>query len=66
LKSADHEEAKGVIVQAEGTTHEQSVAAAEAVSIKEGEDQQVIMVLLPDGKAMQAVDLSAEFKLVDW
>ena len=59
LKSADIEEAEAVIVQAEATTHEQSVAAPEGVSIKEGEDQQAVLVLLPDGKAMQAVGSSS-------
>lgn len=59
LKSADHEEAEAVIVQAEATTHEQSVEAPEVVSIKENEDQQVVIVLLPDGKAMQAVGSSS-------
>ncbi|KPK21814.1 MAG: hypothetical protein AMK69_20970 [Nitrospira bacterium SG8_3] len=59
LKSADKEEAEAVIVQAEVTTHDQSVEASEVVSIKEGEDQQVLMVLLPDGKAMQAVGSSS-------
>ena len=62
LKSADNKEAEAVIVQAEATTHEQSVAAAEAVSIKEGEDQQVVMVLLPEGKALQAVGSSSGIK----
>jgi hypothetical protein len=55
LKSADHEEAEAIIVQAEETTHGQSVESPEAMSMKEGEDQQVVMVLLPDGKAMQTV-----------
>jgi hypothetical protein len=55
LKSADQEEAEAVLVQAEETTHDKSVEAPQAVSLKEGEDQQVVMVLLPDGKAMQAV-----------
>ena len=55
LKSADNEEAEAIIVQAEITTHDRSVKAAEVVSMKEGDDQVVVMVLLPDGKAMQAV-----------
>jgi hypothetical protein len=59
LKSAENEEAEAVIVQAEATTHEQSVEISEVVSIKEGEDQQVVIVLLPDGKAMQAVGSSS-------
>jgi hypothetical protein len=59
LKSADNEEAEAVIVQAEATTHEQTVEVPEVVSIKEGEEQQVVMVLLPDGKAMQAVGSSS-------
>jgi hypothetical protein len=59
LKSADHEEAEAVIVQAEATTHEQSVEIPEVVSIKEKEEQQVVIVLLPDGKAMQAIGSSS-------
>ena len=55
LKSADQEEVEAVIVQAESTTHEQSVEEPETVSLKEGEGQQVIVVLLPDGKSLQAV-----------
>jgi len=59
LKSADNQEAEAIFVQAEATTHDQSVEAQEVVSIKEGEDQQVVMVLLADGKAMQAVGSSS-------
>lgn len=59
LKSADHEEAEAFIVQAEETTHDRPVESPEAMSMKEGEDQQVVMVLLPDGKAMQAVGSSS-------
>jgi hypothetical protein len=59
LKSADHEGAEAIIVQVEEMTHDQSVESPEAMLMKEGEDQQVVMVLLPDGKAMQAVGSSS-------
>ena len=59
FKSADQEEAEAVIVQAETTTHEQSVEAPETVSVKEGEDQQVVLMLMPEGKGLQAVGSSS-------
>ena len=55
FKSADQEEAEAVIVEAETTTHEQTVEAPESVSIKEGDDQQVVLILMPEGKGLQAV-----------
>ncbi len=57
--SADQEDAEAVVVGAEPTTHDRSVEAPESVSHKEGEDQQVVMVLMPDGKALQAVGSSS-------
>ena len=59
LKSADQENAEAVIVVAESTTHDQSVEVPEAVSLKEGADQQVVIVLMPEGKALQAVGSSS-------
>jgi len=55
LTPADQEGAESVIVQAEATTHDQSVTTPEPLSIKEGQDQQIVVLLLPDGKALQAV-----------
>jgi hypothetical protein len=59
LKSADQEEKEAVVVQAEEVQHGQSIEAQEAVSVREGEDQQVVMVLMPDGTARQAVGSSS-------
>ena len=59
LKSADQEEAEAVIVEAEATTHEQSVESPESVSVKEGDDQQVVLILMPEGKGLQAVGSSS-------
>jgi len=55
LSSADKEGGEAVVVQAEATTHDRSVTIPEPLSVKEGQDQQVIVLLLPDGKARQAV-----------
>ena len=44
-----------VIIDAQPTTHEESVKAPQPVSVSGEEDQHVVMLLLPDGKAMQAV-----------
>jgi len=44
-----------VIVQAETTTHDRTVEIPESVSMKEGDDQQVVMILMPDGQALEAV-----------
>jgi hypothetical protein len=55
LSSADQETAEAVVVQAEATTHDRSVTTPEPLSVKTGQDQQVIVLLLPDGTARQAV-----------
>jgi len=55
LQSADHEAQEAVIVQAEPFTHEQLVDGPEPLAMKEGEDQQVVMVLMPGGKGLQAL-----------
>ena len=46
---------EAVIVQAESFTHEQSVDGPEPLVMKEGEDQQVVMVLMPGGEGLQAI-----------
>ena len=55
LKSVHNEEAVAVIVKAETTTHDRTVEIPESVSMKEGADQQVVMMLMPDGQALEAV-----------
>ncbi len=55
LKSADNETAEAVIVQAEPVTHEQSVDGPEPLVMKAGEDQQVVMMLMPGGEGLQAI-----------
>lgn len=54
LQSVDHEKAQAVIVQADPVTHEQSVDSPEPLVMKDGEDQQVVMVLMPGGEGLQA------------
>lgn len=55
LKSVDNEEREAVIVLAEPGTHDRSVDAPEPLSMSGGDDQHVVMLLLPEGKALQAV-----------
>ena len=55
LKPSDEGEGKAVIVQAEATTHEKSIESPQPISVPGNEDQYGIMLLLPDGKAMQAI-----------
>ncbi|MDH5563008.1 MAG: hypothetical protein OEY91_05200 [Nitrospirota bacterium] len=55
LKSADNETTEAVIVQAEPFTHEQSVEIPEPVLMTGENDQQLVVLLMPDGKAMEAV-----------
>jgi hypothetical protein len=54
LQSVDYEKAEAVIVQAEPVTQEQSVDGPEPLVMKEGEDQLVVMVLMPGGEGLQA------------
>lgn len=55
LKAADTEAAESVTIQAQPVTHEEAVEAPEPVTMSAGDDQQVVMVLQPEGKALQAV-----------
>lgn len=55
LKSADKEDAEAVVIQAQASTHQESVEAPELVKISGGEDQQVVMMVMPGGKALQAI-----------
>jgi hypothetical protein len=59
LRSADDEKGKGVIVRAEPGTHNRSVEAPEPLSMSGGDDQYVVMLLLPEGKSLQAVGSSS-------
>ncbi|KPK21813.1 MAG: hypothetical protein AMK69_20965 [Nitrospira bacterium SG8_3] len=54
LQSADREKVEAVIVQADPVTHEQSVDGPEPLVVQEGDDQQVVMVLMPGGEGLQA------------
>ena len=53
------EEVQPVTIKAEATTHTESIDTPEPLTIPEEEDQQVIMLLLPEGKALQAVGSSS-------
>ena len=57
LRLIPSEETKGeaLTIEAKPTSHEQSVKVPEPMLIPGEEDQHVVMLLLPDGKAMQAV-----------
>ena len=55
LQLADDETAKVMIVQAEPITHEQLVDGPEPLVIKAEDGQQVMMVLMPGGKGLQAI-----------
>ena len=55
LTPSDEGEDKAVIIQADATTHKTSIASSQPISIPGEEDQHVVLLLLPDGKAMQAV-----------
>ena len=51
----DDQQSQPITIQAQTTTHEESLAVASPVSTKIGEDKHVIALLLMEGKAMQAV-----------
>ena len=53
------EEVQPVTIKAEATTHTESIDTPEPLTIPEEEDQKVIMLLLPEGKALQAVGSSS-------
>ena len=55
LTPSEEGEDKAVIIQAEATTHEDSVESSQLVSMAGEGDQHVVMLLLPHGNAMQAV-----------
>ena len=55
LTPSDEPSGKAVIIQAETTTHVTSIESSQPVSMPVEEDQHVVILLLPDGKAMQAV-----------
>ena len=55
LTPSDEANGKAVIIQAEATTHATSIESSQPVSVPVEEDQHVVILLLPDGKAMQAV-----------
>lgn len=52
---SDEANGKAVIIQAEATTHETSIESSQPVSMPVEENQHVVILLLPDGKAIQAV-----------
>lgn len=55
LTSAEKEGTDAVVIQAEATTHDLPVKSPEPIVMKEGDDNLVVLLLLPDGKARQAV-----------
>jgi len=55
LTSTDKEGSEGVVVRAQPTTHQEDVEAPEPVAVSGGEDQQVVMMVMPGGKALQAI-----------
>ena len=59
LTLTGEETAQSVTVKAEATTHEASIEEPELITISEEEDQQVVILLMPDGKALEAVGSSS-------
>lgn len=55
LKSVDKEDAESVVIQAQSVTHKESVEAPEPMTERGGDDQQVVMMVMPGGKALQAI-----------
>jgi len=55
LTPSDEAEEKAVIIQAETTTHEKTIDASQPLSMPGEEDQHLVMLLFPDGTALQAV-----------
>ena len=55
LTPSDEANGKAVIIQAEATTHETSIESSQPVSMPVEEDHHVVILLLPNGKATQAV-----------
>jgi hypothetical protein len=55
LTSNETEDSQPVTIQAEATTHTESVETPEPIAIPDEDDQQVILLLMPEGKALQSV-----------
>ena len=55
LTLSDEAEEKAVIIKAEATTHERAIDSSHPLSIPGEEDQHLVMLLFPDGTALQAV-----------
>ena len=51
----DEQTTQPITIQAESTTHEESLESAQQVSTSMDPDKHVVALLLPDGKAMQAI-----------
>ena len=54
LIPSSEEEGQPVTVQAEATTHEEAVEKPESMAMPGEEDQHVVMLLMPNGKALEA------------
>ena len=59
LTPRGEDQSKAIMIQAQPTTHEEPVDNPEPVTISREEDQQIVMLLMPDGKALQAVGSSS-------
>ena len=55
LTPSDQGNDKAVIINAETTTHEEALESSQLVSMAGEGDQHVVMLLLPEGKAIQAI-----------
>lgn len=55
LTPSDEAEEKAVIIKAEAATHEKTIDSSQPVSMPGEEDQHLVMLLFPDGTALQAV-----------
>ena len=55
LIRSDEKDPKPVIIQAESTNHDDSLRSSQLLSIPGEEDQHMVMLLLPDGTARQAI-----------
>jgi hypothetical protein len=55
LKSVSDQRAAPVLIRARPTTHREAVDAPEPVNVNAGENRHAVLVLLPDGKGLQAI-----------
>ena len=54
LMAEDGEESETLLIEAKSITHEEPGKASTALSYSEQEDEHIVMLLLPDGKGLEA------------